>query len=230
MRLIFVRHGHPDYKNDVLTDLGKIQAEAVRERLKDEKVDEIYTSSSGRAFQTGQYIADMFGLDITKLPFMCEISWGAISGEEIPCGGQPWNVSDFVVSYGGNLMDYDWENGEIFSDNKVCERVKFVVDNFEEWIKTQGYQREGRYYRATETNNKTIVLTSHGGSSTAVLSRLLNLPFPYLCAILHPEFTSVSIIDFHGEKGELFQPRIELLNDYRHIKGCGLKEKVDFNF
>ena len=32
MRMIFVRHGHPDYKNDCLTDLGRKQAEAAADR------------------------------------------------------------------------------------------------------------------------------------------------------------------------------------------------------
>ena len=33
MRIIFVRHGEPDYKNDCLTAEGHIQAEAVAKRL-----------------------------------------------------------------------------------------------------------------------------------------------------------------------------------------------------
>ena len=29
MRIVFVRHGHPDYKNDCLTELGHKQAVAI---------------------------------------------------------------------------------------------------------------------------------------------------------------------------------------------------------
>ena len=33
MRIIFVRHGHPDYKNDCLTPLGHKQAEEAAKML-----------------------------------------------------------------------------------------------------------------------------------------------------------------------------------------------------
>ena len=35
MRIIFVRHGEPDYVRDCLTDTGKEQAAAAAERLAD---------------------------------------------------------------------------------------------------------------------------------------------------------------------------------------------------
>ena len=38
MRIIFVRHGHPDYVHDCLTDLGHLQATAAAERLRDEGI------------------------------------------------------------------------------------------------------------------------------------------------------------------------------------------------
>ena len=36
MRIIFVRHGHPNYEKDCLTDLGVLHAKAVAQRLKNE--------------------------------------------------------------------------------------------------------------------------------------------------------------------------------------------------
>ena len=49
MRLIFVRHGEPDYEKDCLTETGKIQAAAAAERLAGEGISEIYASPCGRA-------------------------------------------------------------------------------------------------------------------------------------------------------------------------------------
>ena len=37
LRIIFVRHGDPDYGKDILTPLGHAQAEAVGKRLAKEK-------------------------------------------------------------------------------------------------------------------------------------------------------------------------------------------------
>lgn len=39
MRLILVRHGHPNYEIDCLTELGHLQAEAAAERLCSEGID-----------------------------------------------------------------------------------------------------------------------------------------------------------------------------------------------
>ena len=44
MKIVFVRHGHPDYVNDCLTELGHKQAESAALRLKDEGIEEIYSS------------------------------------------------------------------------------------------------------------------------------------------------------------------------------------------
>ena len=57
MRIIFVRHGHPNYAKDCLTELGVKQAQAAAERLQDEGAQIIFTSPKGRAAETAKYIA-----------------------------------------------------------------------------------------------------------------------------------------------------------------------------
>lgn len=57
MRIIFVRHGHPNYVKDCLTDLGHKQAAAAAKRLKEESIQKIYASSCGRAVETAEYTA-----------------------------------------------------------------------------------------------------------------------------------------------------------------------------
>ena len=41
MRIVFVRHGEPDYANDCLTEQGRLQAKAAAERLREEGISEI---------------------------------------------------------------------------------------------------------------------------------------------------------------------------------------------
>ena len=52
MRIIFVRHGEPDYQRDCLTETGREQAAAAAERLAGEGIVEIYASPCGLARQT----------------------------------------------------------------------------------------------------------------------------------------------------------------------------------
>ena len=48
MRLLFIRHGDPDYSIDSLTPYGMKEAEALAEMLKNEKIDYMYCSPLGR--------------------------------------------------------------------------------------------------------------------------------------------------------------------------------------
>ena len=73
MRIVFVRHGHPNYVDDCLTDLGKLQAEAASQKLIKEGIKEIYSSTCGRAFETAQVTADKLGLEVIPLDFMREL-------------------------------------------------------------------------------------------------------------------------------------------------------------
>ena len=73
MKIVFVRHGHPNYEKDCLTELGHEQAKAAAERLKDEKFDMIFSSSCGRAYETACHIAAFHGKEVQKLDFMREI-------------------------------------------------------------------------------------------------------------------------------------------------------------
>ena len=44
MLIYFVRHGHPDYENDSLTEIGTLQAEAAAKRLANSGIQEVYSS------------------------------------------------------------------------------------------------------------------------------------------------------------------------------------------
>ena len=69
MRIIFVRHGEPDYARDCLTETGRLQAAAAAERLAGEGITEIYASPCGRARETASYTAARLGLTVTTLEY-----------------------------------------------------------------------------------------------------------------------------------------------------------------
>lgn len=219
MRIIFVRHGHPNYALDCLTELGHVHATAAAERLKDEGICEIHTSTCGRASETAQHTAHLLGLDIIPHDFMREISWGANDGSVLIHNGHPWYTADEMVGHGKDLTRTDWQITEPFCKNKVVDCVRHVEESFDGWLKTLGYTREGLYYRVTGRDTcRTIAMFSHGGSSSAALAHMFNLPFPYLCEIMQPDFTSITIVTLADEPGALISPRFEILNDCRHIQ------------
>ena len=104
MIITFIRHGHPNYKHDCLTELGHNQAIAAAERLANEGIEKLYASPLGRAQQTAAHIAEKIGLPIETLPFMREIGWGAADGSETPFGGHPWHVAWDMAARGQSLI------------------------------------------------------------------------------------------------------------------------------
>ncbi len=216
MKIIFVRHGHPNYKDDCLTELGHPQAEAAAERLKDEKINKIFSSSCGRAVETACHIAARHNLEITQLDFMREINWGKPDTDDFI---HPWESVDKWVSAGKDMINCDWRNDPDYKDRTVLKSYNKVADGFDDWMKALGFEREGSYYRVTRENDDTIMLVSHGGSSSAVFSHIFNVPFPFVCKTIRPNFTAITEVLFSGKVGELISPRFELVNDARHIKG-----------
>ncbi len=223
MKIIFVRHGHPDYVNDCLTELGHEQAAKAALRLKDEGISEIYSSPFGRAYETAQHLAELLSEKVTRLDFMREIKWGPTEGKEVYGEGHPWDTSLYALSLGHSLMDEGWTKEPPFCDNVVFSEIERVARQSDEWLESIGYKREGANYRVIGDNtDRTIALFSHGGSSSALFSHMLNLPFFYLCRALCPDFTSITILSLSDEKGAVTAPMIELANDSRHIRSGGV--------
>lgn len=220
MKIIFIRHGHPNYKDDCLTELGHKHAEAAADRLGGEKIDEFYSSTCGRAVETAEHIAARFGKEVVQLEFMREISWRSVDSEEtIPYNGHPWHLANEMVKKGESLMDPCWKEKYPFSRSKILSSIDTVESGFDNWLEQFGYVREGEFYRVKGGDDRTVLLASHGGSSTVVLGHLLNLPLPLLFKTVCPDFTAITVVDFDGEEGELVSPTLELVNDARHIDG-----------
>ena len=218
MRIVFVRHGHPDYKLDCLTELGHRHAEAAADRLADEPFTKIYSSTCGRAVETAEHIAARHNLPVESFDFMREIRWGSIDGEPLPHkGGYPWAVANAMVENGETLMDPNWAEEGAFANNSVKYLVQNIAVEFDKLLETLGYVREGEYYRVTRDNSETVAMVSHGGSGTAVLAHLFNIPFPMCCNMIRMDFTGITVVKFTGEEGTLTAPRFEILTDNRHI-------------
>ena len=217
MRIIFVRHGHPNYELDCLTPLGHKHGAAVAERLRQEPVEKIYSSTCGRAMETAEHIDRKFGLGVEGLEFMREIKWGSADGSPVYENGHPWLNSDYLVEQGKGLLDKCWRETEQYRNNRVIATGDKLGEALDEWLAELGYTREGEYYRVGKVRYGTIVLVSHGGASSAALAHLFNLPFPFVCSAICPDYTAVTVVALSDREGALFAPKFEIMNDARHI-------------
>lgn len=218
MRIIFVRHGHPDYERDCLTELGHRHAAAAAERLRHEGVEHIYSSTCGRALETAQHLGDAIGLPVIPCDFMREIAWGDVDGKPYE-SGHPWSIVDEMIARGETIMDMDWRDHPEFRRNRLLACCDKVAAGADDWLAELGFVRDGLYYRVTGGAPKTIAAFGHGGETAAMLSRLFNLPFPMTCCAMGPDYTGITIVELPERPGELVAPRFELMNDARHIRG-----------
>ena len=221
MRIIFVRHGEPDYIHDCLTEQGRIQALEAAERLKDEGIEEIFSSPQGRAAETAAAAAEVLNLPVRTLDYMRELHWGSTNGTPIQANGHPWDLADLLPGEGWDLTDPAWREHPYFRNNLVTAEADQVALKTDEWLCTLGYEREGAYYHCVRQDDrqKTIALFSHGGSSAAAMGHILNLTFPYACGLFHLEFTGITVIRLDRRPGSRTLPCLELANDARHIHG-----------
>ena len=219
MKIIFVRHGHPDYRKDCLTEIGHLHGNAVAERLKNEKIDRICSSSCGRARETAEHIAVYHDLPVETFDFIREISWGSIDGTELFKNGHPWFTVDDMIENGESLHDPEFEKNPRFSNNKVIHNVKKIAEGLDEWLLDLGYQREGNYYRVLRKNDGNVVMVSHGGASSAALAHLFSLPFLLTLTIVRADYTAITIVSIEAEEGHLALPKFDMMNDSKHIQG-----------
>ena len=138
MRMIIVRHGESEWNrihryqgqiDTALSDLGLRQAEALADRLKNEKIDYIYSSPLQRAARTAQAIAAFH----TEVPFeyadaLLEIHHGDWQGKY---------ADEIVAEYGAGLNEWrehptrsQMPNGESFSN--VLKRTLDFREKIEE--------------------------------------------------------------------------------------------------
>lgn len=217
VRIIFVRHGEPNYELDCLTEKGHRQAEACAKRLEHEGISEIFASPMGRAAQTADYTAKLLGLPVETLDYMHEISWG---GEGIPEKAHPWTLAERMIAQDDYDFYHDeWREHLYFKTNDVMKYVNGISEQFDALLLREGYRHEGTRFFCETDEPKNIAVFSHGGSGACIFSHLLALPFPYVCTVMPCGHTSITILNFPVRKGEFVHPRLELFNDTLHTVG-----------
>jgi probable phosphoglycerate mutase len=227
MKIIFVRHGHPNYKEDCLTELGVSQANAAAERLKGLQIDRFFSSTNGRARETAEHINKYHGKEITGLPFMRELGFMTVTPgfedkyPQIPTetSADPWKAVKITVADNATLHDNNWFDAPLYAKFQYTKKALWVGEQFDLFLEGFGIKRCGEYYvKSEDSSDETILIASHAGSSSAVLAHLFNLPLPFVIHTLSPNFTSVTVVEISGAAGAVIAPKLALFNDARHIE------------
>lgn len=166
MKLIFIRHGQTDLNfkrayqgriNTPINETGTWHAKQLKEKLRDFKIDKIYTSPLKRAKETLEIVLENREKDIPikedrRIEEIDFGVWDTVPYEEAMIG--------YEEEYKAFLDDYEnftFPKGESFKDffNRCCDFLEDIID---------------------DSSNETILVASHGGVLRVFMCYLLGLP------------------------------------------------------
>lgn len=185
MRLILVRHGETEdnlkgiiqgQRPGKLTEKGKEQAKKLAERLKDEKIDVIFSSDLERAKETTKEIAKYHKVPVHYTSELRERSFGVFDGKT----GKEY--FGYLERNNFSKAEFRPEGGE--SDLDLRERLTRF---FKKLLKE--YEKEN------------ILISAHGRANAMLLGVLLDLPIE-ISVELTQFNTCVNIVEIKEGKGK----------------------------
>lgn len=219
MRIIFIRHGNPDYELDELTELGHIQARAVAEALSGEGIERIYASTHRRAMQTAEYTAKALGLPIQACDFIRELTARLKKDPNAPWTPEcsPWLRSLEYKNRALPLLDPDWRSYEPFADIDTPEQIDRLYRELDEWLLSLGIERCGLYYKLNNPKYNTVAMFCHAMSYSASLAHIFNLTYPFVLLSFSMPQTGVTVIEFKNEENGFAFPRLMRVGNVDHL-------------
>lgn len=200
--LYLIRHGQTKWnlekrmqghKDSPLTNVGISQAQKLRDRLMNEKVDLIYSSESKRAYDTAKIIQHNRNIPINARKELKEIHMGKWEG---------MNQTDIINKY-PETWEIFWNNPSVYvptDEGESYEELKArVIPSIEEIINLN--------------QGKSIVIVTHRITLKVIMSHFMSQNICDICE--NPDIESASLSKIHVENGV---PKILLYGDISHYK------------
>lgn len=223
MKLIFIRHGDPNYKDDTLTERGWREAEALVKRVSKWNVDEFYCSPLGRAKDTASLTLKAMERTAETKEWLREF----FVTVKDPSTGNPRIPWDLMPSYWTNeptLYDKDkWIEQEIMQTGDVKKEYGAVCSGIDEILKKHGYTRNGRIYTTENGCEKNLVFFCHLGVQFVILSYLLGISPSVLWQDFFVAPTSVTVLSTEEREKGIAYFRCKKLGDTSHLYADGIE-------
>ena len=222
MLFIYIRHGEPTYDPDDLTELGRLQAQAVAKRLAIIGVDRIFSSTSNRAIQTALPTSERLNKEIALLDFADERHvWNNLT-LDTP-SGKEWlfhNKEIVDLFYTKEMMDlgYRWYDHPALAGKSYKEEMNRIQTESNRFFSSLGYEYiDNGKYKVIKENDDHVVMFAHQGFGFAFLSLLLNIPYPCFCTRFELGHAEITMIEFRNIGGYSY-PKVISLSDGSHLR------------
>ncbi|MHA1506642.1 MAG: histidine phosphatase family protein [Candidatus Asgardarchaeia archaeon] len=199
MRLIIIRHGETiDNVRDIiqgqrhgkLTERGKEQVRKLALRLKDEKIDVIFSSDLGRARETTEEVAKFHKVPIYYTPELRERSFGIFEGRPME------EARKAIRESGLSKIEFKPEGGESLID--LRKRAQRFLDKI-----------------LKEYDDETILISSHSNFNKMLLGALLGISIEESLKIKQDN-ACLNIIEISNP----LNCKVHVINSTEHLKDC----------
>lgn len=218
MKLLFIRHGDPDYVNDSLTDKGMREAALLADRIVRTHIDEYYVSPLGRAQATAKPSLEKAGKEAVTLDWLREFDPRIIRPDSPERTHVCWDWLPRDWTEREHFYRYDeWLNDEILNEGNVRESAQYVFGEMDRFLASHGYERDKHYYRAVRPNNDTIAFFCHFGVTTLILAHLIGASPMVLWHGFCAAPTSVTTVYTEERRPGIASFRIASYGDISHL-------------
>ncbi len=219
MKIIFIRHGEPDYAIDSLTEKGWREARLLAKRTAKWHVTDFYCSPLGRAKDTASCTLQKTGRSAETLEWLREFE-APIWDEMMQRRKVPWDFYPEFVTAHPELFDLrHWQGNEVMAEGKVGEEYCRICQELDLLLAGYGYVRDGLRYRTGENTHKeaVIVCFCHLGVTCALVSHLINTTPSQLWQGFFLAPTSVTIIGTEERTPQEAYFRCQVMGDASHL-------------
>lgn len=186
LTIYFTRHGQTEWNvnqrmqgwgNGELTEIGLSDAKNLAVRLHDTPIDKIYASTSKRAYQTAEIIAESRNIPIVKDDVFREMCFGDWDGQY---------RDDIIAQYPEDFrifweepQNFKRETCETFNDlqNRVKQALQMIID---------------------QNSDGTILVVAHSIFLRMVFATIKHLPISEIFTQKRPENTSLTKVIYDG--------------------------------
>lgn len=241
MRLIFIRHGDPDYSIDSLTKKGWREAKLLSKRVAKWRVDDFYCSPLGRAQDTASLSLKKMRRSAETLDWLKEFYVRV----KDPFDGHeriPWDLIPSYYYGETKFLDREmWLDTDFMKSGPVAQNYKSVCAGIDSVLARYNFTRDGLLYRTDGKilnpnfdkdnlienyhlqsvkkpyDERTAVFFCHLGVMFAVISHLINCSPLILWQGMYVAPTSVTVLNSEEREQGRAVFRVERLGDTRHL-------------
>ena len=222
MKLIFIRHGDPDYEKDSLTEKGWREAEILAGRVSRWNIRDIYCSPFGRAQDTASLSLAKLGRESVTIDWLKEFYY-RITDEVTGENRIEW---DFMPGYfcpNDALHDKNqWYRTPVMASGDIEKYYLEATRGLDGLLEHYGYRRrEDGVYEVLEHNDDNIVLFCHFGITALLTSYLTGIAAPALWQGFFMAPAAITVIGSEERITGEAAFRVQVFGDCGHLIEAG---------